>query len=379
MLATDTTLVKYSDNTAESHSCKPQEALCAYTRDITVNSSILRSCLFGGIKVLGLSDATNAHAETNTQTNYNNYNICMKSDIFISNICNYSSPGTACNAGYNCIFALSDLTNAHLSTCTGNIFGANQINFCCKSVLPTCPTLNISTNKTAYDAQVNENIDFTYSCQGTDSSYEVNILATPENLNFELNGGNACTSSQKVFSIKASDSRLNMSPTTTSKTFTAILSTKDNLCQSDTISFIDYNSSLYGTSNPPTGYELECNISKIKADKAYSGAKVSIHYSCAFDNLAMKLYIFDPLGNLIHEDDTQRCGTVEGTFTNYSIPSGLNGIYLARLEVGSCTKDNSFLVAKANPNNTPIPDSNITLVIIVAISAVFIITTKKKN
>jgi hypothetical protein len=140
VFSSDVNLVSYYDSTVNSHACKSGDPSCAYSSTIYIDSTYSASCA-SGVRVLGLSGLTNAHAETNAFSFYDT-NICMKSDTFSASTCYYSAAGVGCNTGYNCLFGLSGTNNAHLSSC--GIFGNDEISFCCKpGVLIEHPDHNI--------------------------------------------------------------------------------------------------------------------------------------------------------------------------------------------------------------------------------------------
>ncbi len=374
VFAADVSLVKFYNNSVESHACKPGEVLCGYTNNVFVDSTVFAPCgTAGAVRVLGLSDPTNAHAETNAFTNYRDYNICLASSYFSSN-CYYSAKGAACNAGagYACSFGLSDFSNAHLSSC--NTFGAEEVKLCCKPVIvsPSCPsTINFFTDKSYYVS--GENIVFSYQCLGgSPVSFDSNILVGPDNLNFFQNGANQCDSSVKTFTINSSS--LNLGGLL-SKDFSSVIVRSNNTCPSASIAF---NVSATGT--PPIigpGGAGDCNILKFEAQKSFYDSNVSILYSCHYDNLDANLVIFDPLGNVLSNNTGLNCSTAEKIFNNYKVPSSISGNpFFARLSVGKCVKDSFFPVTKAPEENTTIPDNNIFALLAVIAAVVLIVSSK---
>jgi len=107
----------------------------------------------------------------------------MKSDIFTSNTCNYSAAGASCPSGYDCLFALSSPTNAHLSKC-GVFNPATEIKFCCKSgVFTTTPPITI------FDSCINNVlIENTYLDQNTKISFTCNPSADVNIIIFDMQG-----------------------------------------------------------------------------------------------------------------------------------------------------------------------------------------------
>ena len=133
-------IIRYSDNGVNSHACDPNAFNCAYPNSILVDESILADSITG-VKIIGLSTdpnqlfaGTNSHSEFATNfgesvvsahNNYNDYNIYLTPDA--ANSCNVTK-GNSCGVR-NCIFGMSDQTNAHLSQC--NTFGSNELKLCC--------------------------------------------------------------------------------------------------------------------------------------------------------------------------------------------------------------------------------------------------------
>jgi hypothetical protein len=173
-------LIKYSEDNATSHACIPSSGNCAYATSILIEDTYLADSF--GIKILGLSDdptfpGTNAHVETTNTLGgsvvsvNNNYNI---NGVYLTqegiDKCNFEK-GTSCSSG-NCIFGMSDESNAHLSRC--NTFGTEEIKLCCEFDVffvnhpgPTPPDnceINIFE---AEDVFVNDPVDISYSCVST--------------------------------------------------------------------------------------------------------------------------------------------------------------------------------------------------------------------
>ena len=124
-------LIKYYSDNAQSHACIAGEGGCAYLNVVTIDDSIKPNGT-DRVKILGISSVTNAHVEMYDQSNYDN-NIYLKGNVFTDNICKFTSAGNSCESGYNCIFEISDVNNAHLSSCgVFESLGVNQgIKFCC--------------------------------------------------------------------------------------------------------------------------------------------------------------------------------------------------------------------------------------------------------
>jgi hypothetical protein len=122
-------LIKYYSDDAQSHACIAGRPGCNYFNVVTIDDSI-QSTPLDKVKILGISSTTNAHVELPSQNNYDN-NVYLKGDVFAGGTCEFTSAGDFCNygAGYNCIFEISDVNNAHLSSC--NVFGSRGIKFCC--------------------------------------------------------------------------------------------------------------------------------------------------------------------------------------------------------------------------------------------------------
>ena len=119
-------LVSYYDGTVSSHACDPSDpSACAYTNVISIPDEFAPSP--GSTeKVLGISGATNAHVEINTETNYL-YDLNLKAGIFSGGTCEFTTPSGSCGSK-NCIFGLSGLTNAHISECDKF---TPEVKFCC--------------------------------------------------------------------------------------------------------------------------------------------------------------------------------------------------------------------------------------------------------
>ncbi len=376
VFAADVPLVSYYNSSVESHACKTGHGLCGYTNIAMIDSTGAAACgTAGSVRVLGLSDPTNAHAETNAYAFYRDNNICMNSAYFTAN-CYYTAKGAACTAGDSCKFGLSDFTNAHLSSC--NIFGAEEVKFCCKAPLvpPACPaTTNFSTNKSYYT--VGEKIIFSYQCiGGSPASVDMNILIGPDNLNFFRKDSNQCSPVVTTFDINSST--LNMGGLS-SKDFTAIITRNSTpACPSSVITF----NIAAGGSGPvtPPGPGGDCNISKFEAGKIYYDTNVLLKYACKYNNLDANIIIFDPMGNVLKEVNGLNCGTIEKDFNNFKIPSSISGNpFFARLSVGKCMKDTFFPVTKAPGENQTIPDNNIFVLLVLLAGIIFIVTKNKGN
>jgi hypothetical protein len=124
-------LIKYYSDNAQSHACMAGESGCAYNNVIKIDDSI-KPISADRVKILGISSVTNAHVEMFDQSNYDK-NIYLKGNVFTDSICKFTDAGDPCESGYNCVFEISDVNNAHLSSC--GVFespGVNQgIKFCC--------------------------------------------------------------------------------------------------------------------------------------------------------------------------------------------------------------------------------------------------------
>ena len=118
-------LVRYSDDSVISHACNPSSPLCLYTNEISIDEQYLGT-ESSGVRVIGLSSETNAHAEISPSSLYPS-NIYLRSDAFSSGLCHFVS-GASCSTGENCILGLSDGKNAHLSKC--GVFPA-ETKLCC--------------------------------------------------------------------------------------------------------------------------------------------------------------------------------------------------------------------------------------------------------
>lgn len=131
--ASSTPIIKYYDNTVMSHACFPSDPICVYTNTVNVDSKFVSDSI-NGIKVIGISNLTNAHVEINNGTKYSNDNysndIFLVNNIFSDNLCEFTSKGDNCSIGKICGFAVSDESNAHISKC--NTF-SNEIKFCCNA------------------------------------------------------------------------------------------------------------------------------------------------------------------------------------------------------------------------------------------------------
>ncbi|MEK6959255.1 MAG: hypothetical protein AABW59_04380 [archaeon] len=180
-------LVKYYSNDSQSHACNPNSAECAYLNSVIIDSKDSAMCA-SGVKVLGLSGGTNAHAEKNDQSNYST-SICMKSDIFTSGTCSYTAAGANCPAEReDCVFALSSATNAHLSKC--GVF-TNELKFCCKkgvatTIIPDETSKSCISTVSVENAYLDSDTKFSFTCL---PAADINIIIFDSQGNILAEGG----------------------------------------------------------------------------------------------------------------------------------------------------------------------------------------------
>ncbi len=197
-------LIKYYDESVNSHACVPSAGMCTYQKVVNVDSNYVSDSV-NGLKVLGVSDLTNAHVEINNNsiyTNNNNYSneIFMIDNIFSSGLCEYTLRGNSCSSGKVCAFGVSDETNAHISTC--NTF-SSEIKFCCKPEVfsGVVQSSGIPNNCNIYSFEINNktidsNVFVSFSCiENTDANllfYDSlgNILNGPTNVSCGLESSN---------------------------------------------------------------------------------------------------------------------------------------------------------------------------------------------
>jgi len=205
-------LVSYSSNSVNSHACIPGNVNCAYLNSVLIDDSYIAGVT--GTKIIGLSKdpsfpGTNAHVEIanilggtgiSSQSNYLDYNIYLTPGGVSK--CTFTKD-PSCGLG-NCVFGISDETNAHLSKC--NTFGANEIKLCCEFdvFIVDYPTgtntggcgINIFETK---NVLVDENVNIKYSC---DKLMDVNIMLFDSLGNPVLNEPylNKCSSVKQIYS-----------------------------------------------------------------------------------------------------------------------------------------------------------------------------------
>ncbi len=166
VLADVVPLVKYFDHSVNSHACLPSDEICVYQNVVGINSDYLGGAV-GGVRILGISDLTNAHVEKFGKSNYG-FGVYMIPTIFSSSVCEFTNKGENCSTGKTCGFSLSDETNAHLSSC--NVF-SNEIKFCCNpevfSPVEKSEGIPDNCNIFSFEVQkklVDSNILISFSC-----------------------------------------------------------------------------------------------------------------------------------------------------------------------------------------------------------------------
>lgn len=180
IFSASTPLIKYYDNTVMSHACFPGDQICVYTNSVNVDSKYI-SNLIDGIKVIGVSNLTNAHVEINNGSTYTNNNyskdIIMVNDIFSNNLCEFTNKGDSCSIGKTCGFAVSDEKNAHISKCDTFL---SEIKFCCTTEVfsGVDQTDGIPSNCNIHyfeisNKTIDNNVLISYSCK---ESVDANIL-----------------------------------------------------------------------------------------------------------------------------------------------------------------------------------------------------------
>ncbi len=376
--------VAYYNNTNESHVCLLGNMQCAYNNliKIPVEYSVPNCSTFGAVSVLVLSDPTNAHVDSGTITTHNfvrpDLNVCMGANTFTS-----GSVGGACyftwkptcdtQAGYNCMFGLSDIGNAHLSAC--NTFSP-EYKFCCKfpNNQPICPQMNLTTDKRDYT--FGQMIRFDYNCPA--GLIDTNVWMDANN--FFRTDANQCGPTQKSFDINSA--QLNME-TLNPKTFAAQMFTKDGSCRSG---WVNFNVTIPTPGGIITPVE-RCKIKSISADplsldsNTLVDVNISIQYACHNNGVTETLLVFDPNGIMLHTNSSVICNTTTQIYSKFQISSSsAEGIYRVRIADANCMKDSFFAVTKSRSSNTSnIPDTNLIPVIALLALVVLIVSIRKKR
>jgi len=374
----DANLVAYYNNSTESHACAPASPLCAYNQIVKISSDFSGVCgQLGAAKILALSDSTDAHVDagTNPTPNFTGNDICMSANTFTGGYCYFTwSASCDASAGYNCMFGLSDTTNAHISAC--NVFSP-EYKFCCKfpNVLQNCPVMNLTTDKTDYN--LGETIRFNYNCPA--GNIDVNILVDANN--YLRADTNKCGPTQKSFEINSSS--LDMG-TYNPKTFTAQLFTKDASCRSGRTNFTVTTPIPGGVVTPVE----RCKIKSITADplkldsNSLVDVSIGIKYDCYNNGVNETIIIFDPNGNIINTNSAIICNTAAQTYSAFQINSAsAEGVYRARIYDANCTKDAFFAVTKSSASSSAsnVADTNLIPIIMLLSLVVIVIFIKPKT
>jgi len=376
--ATDANLVAYYNNTTESHACTSGNMLCAYNQLIKIPSDFSGTCgVSAAVKILGLSDPTDAHVDAGTLTpaNFAGNNVCMSANTFTSGAC-YFTWSASCDAstGYNCMFGLSDIGNAHLSAC--NTFNP-EYKFCCKfqTTQPSCPQMNLLANKT--DLNFGQTITFTYSCPA--GNIDANVWIDINN--FFRTNLNQCGPAQKSFDLNSA--QLDMG-TYNPKTFVAQMFTSDGACKSPQVTFNVTIPSAGGIITPVE----RCKIKSISADalkldsNTLADVNIGINYDCYNDGVNETLIVFDPSGNVLGTNLNIPCNTTTQKYGKFTLPSSSpEGIYRARIADANCMKDAFFAVTKSrgSSGNSNIPDTSMVPIIALLAFVTLILSVKKKR
>ncbi|VVB75392.1 Uncharacterised protein [uncultured archaeon] len=377
--AADVNLVSYYNSTIESHACAPANPLCAYNNSVKIPSDFSGTCgLLGAVKILGLSDPTDAHADAMTLSpaNFTGNNICMSANTFAGGYC-YFTWSDSCDAssGYSCLFGLSDIGNAHLSTC--NTFSP-EYKFCCKfpNVQLNCPQINLTVSKSDYN--VGEMVHFDYNCPLSTVPIDTNIIVDANN--FFRTSADQCGQTTKSFEINSS--QLDMG-TFNPKAFTAQLFTKDGACKSGRVNF---NVTIPGPSGVITPVE-RCKIKSISADplkldsNTLVDVNIGVKYDCYNDGVTEAISIFDPNGNVLHTNTNVICNTATQTYAKFQISSSsTEGIYRTRIYDNNCMKEAFFAATKSRGTTTSssnVPDMDLIPVIALLAVVVGIIAVRR--
>jgi|GEM_PF-5721594 len=316
-------LVKYYDNSIESHACLPSDFSCLYNEVVTINDSSLISCSdINASRILGLSDVTNAHVEIGNFSNNYSQSICIKKELFEDNSFYYTQSGEECNPEYICLFGLSGTNNAHLSSC--EVFGSSEIKFCVLGSIITPPGKD--------------------GVCVTHGTYPANTLVVPEN--------ERCLEGNPTNYV---DFNLDFIASWT--------------CQGigeDTLSPTCYASTEECV---PPGCGVisgDCDIFSFDVKKSDIRKGTEIEYSCYSNNIDVNLAIFDLKGNQVFPfgggqytlKDTNSCSVTSKKIiiANWPTDSLSASNFLAQLSVGNkCVKQDFFAITSTEES---IPDSN---------------------
>ena len=147
----------------------------------------------GNVTVLRLSNATNAHVEIGTNSNYNNGTACLGSN-WKKVSCTY--PAGSCSAPYNCTLSMAgtegiNTTNAHVGNCS-----AYSQKVCCglTNSAPVKPILNYPAhnNNTVFERRPNFNWSAASDPDGGfATNYTINISC----------GGGSCSCYQPFLNV----------------------------------------------------------------------------------------------------------------------------------------------------------------------------------
>jgi len=343
--STSVPFVKYSSESIDSHACLPSDPTCFYNETVSVDDSNIISCSDPiAVKVIGLSEGTNAHAEIKSFSNYYSKDICLKQSLLDDNSYYFTTANVDCATGYTCLFGLSGKSNAHLSIC--GIFGASEIKFCVKNIVSV--------------PQVTNGVCFTHgvypsgtSMVPTNERCLVGEVANYSDFNSDHIASWSCTGS----GLGAVSPNCNAFTTDCTQPICTVITTG-------------------------------CNIVSFEVNSSSIENKTKISYSCHNDEQDVNLAIFDLEGNQLFPieggqytlTDANKCNTLEKIvdITNWPQEGTKKANYLAQLSIGNdCVKQDYFTVTSGKNNNV-IPDSNPLMALLICISLLFIFIRKKE-
>lgn len=338
--------VKYSSDSVDSHACLPTDSTCLYREVVSVDDSNIISCSSpSAVKVIGLSEVTNAHAEIKSFSDYYSKNICLKKSLLDDGSYYFTTTNSDCDSGYTCLFGLSGANNAHLSTC--DVFGSSEIKFCVRNNVSVPQTINgICFSHGVYQTGTTI-VPINERCLvGTDANYS--------DFNSDYIASWSCLGSG-VGAVSA-----NCYAFTTDCT--------NPMC---TIS------------------QNACSIASFEVISSSITNKTKISYSCYNDGRDVNLAIFDLEGNQLFPfsggqyslKDANSCGTIEKTITidDWPLSETKKANYLAQLSIGNnCVKQAFFTVVNDSNNNSSfIPDSNPLIALVICLSLMLFFVRKE--
>ncbi len=391
-------LFSISSMDATAHACKPP---CTYPNTVNVPTQYFANCTdASATRILGLSAATNAHAEQMSSNNYTGTSICLNNTVFTSfpTLCYFTAPGVACNTGYNCAFGLSGNTNAHPSLC--GVF-SNEVKFCCVfNSVASCP-INFSINKNPPDFNHPADVNFVYSCPPATvigEEFPMDLIIKDSfgytktiPLSVKGIGGNACSAFEKWYLVNTSQLLSGMGGDV-SHNFTAVLKSQTSPCSSSEATFIVRQGASTGSGTGavpiipiiPSG--VDCNIKSLSAQNILVDSNVDVSYSCYYsDPIGTKTATFsitNPYSAFVVGPVSVPCSTDQIHFRDLKIDSKDSnlpaGVYTAKLGVGTCSREFFFSATSATKSQS-VPDIGLIPVLISLLVVVFFAFEKKKR